>query len=125
MPRQKLITKAILQQLRKNDAYIAEKQKTHPASLGDEGKLKPILKLFGGSSATWLFTSIAEDGDTLFGLCDLGHGSPELGYASLSEIASVRFPPFNLGVERDRYFTANKTLEEYANEARREGRIVA
>ncbi len=29
------------------------------------------------------------DGDTLYGLCDLGFGEPELGYVSLGEIEEV------------------------------------
>ncbi len=73
---------------------------------------------------TWLFTELDEDGDTLFGLCDLGQGSPELGYASLSELESVKFPPFGLGIERDAWFKPTKTLSVYAEAARKAGRIV-
>lgn len=51
---------------------------------------RPVVKLFTpDGSATWLITEGYEepDGDLLlFGLCDLGHGSPELGYVMLSEI---------------------------------------
>jgi hypothetical protein len=74
--------------------------------------------------ATWLFTELAPDGDTLFGLCDVGHGSPEIGYASLAEIQALR-GPMRLLVERDRSFRADKPLSEYASEARRRGRIIA
>jgi hypothetical protein len=53
----------------------------------------PLLKLFNPcGSATWLATELDEDGDTLFGLADLGFGCPELGSFSLSEIAAVRLP---------------------------------
>ena len=64
-----------------------------------------VLKLFGGSSMTWLITDIdPEDGDTMMGLCDIGHGCCEFGSVSLSELASIKFRPFGLGVERDLRF---------------------
>ena len=41
------------------------------------------------------------DGDwLLFGLCDLGFGSPEWGYVSLSQLESIQVP-LGLGIERD------------------------
>lgn len=81
-----------------------------------------IVKLFTPwTGATWLISEISEDG-TAFGLCDLGHGSPELGYVSLSEIQALRSRT-GLRVERDRFFTATKTLEQYADDARAAGRI--
>lgn len=85
----------------------------------------PIVKLYTpDATAAWLFTELAADGDTLFGLCDLGHGCPELGYASLAEISAVR-GRLGLLVERDRHFHPSKTLSEYAEEARLARRIVA
>ena len=69
-------------------------------------------------------TVVKADPDIAFGLCDLGMQCPELGSVSLSEIASVRGPG-GLTIERDRHFTANKTLSEYATEARNAGRIKA
>ena len=49
----------------------------------------PVVKLFNPcGAAVWLITEMMDDGDTLFGLCDLGFGSPELGYVSLAEIES-------------------------------------
>ena len=86
---------------------------------------KPVLKLFNPCGAgTWLFTELDEDGDTLYGLCDPGLGTPELGYASLSEMAALRLR-FGLGIERDMHFKATETLGEYAAAAREEGRIAA
>ncbi|KAB2673095.1 DUF2958 domain-containing protein [Ochrobactrum sp. LMG 5442] len=86
---------------------------------------KPVVKFFTpDAQATWLFSELAADDDTLFGLSDLGHGSPELGYASLSEISALR-GPLRLLVERDRHFRADKPLSAYAAEARSKGRIVA
>jgi len=88
-----------------------------------EAERVPVLKLFGGGACTWLISE--KDGDTLFGLCDLGFGFPELGYVSLAELESVKFPPFGLGVERDLGFSPKKTLIEYANEASSAGYIGA
>ena len=52
----------------------------------------PVVRLFTpDAGATWLLTEIdPDDHDHAFGLCDLGHGFPELGYASLAELQSVR-----------------------------------
>jgi hypothetical protein len=83
----------------------------------------PVLKLFNPlGAATWLATELDADGDTLFGLADLGFGCPELGAFSLSEIASVRLP-LGLGIERDPYFRGRFPLSVYAEAARSLGRI--
>jgi hypothetical protein len=95
--------------------------------LPDEEKrnLKPVVKLFSPvGGATWLLSELMEDGDSAFGLCDLGLGFPELGYVSLADIESVRLP-MGLYIERDLHFKAAKTLSEYADEARANRRIVA
>ena len=86
---------------------------------------QPVVKFFDPSgAATWLFTELdPEDADTLFGLADLGTGSPELGYSSLAEIASIR-GRFGLGIERDLYFEPKHSLSIYAEAAREVGRIV-
>ena len=85
----------------------------------------PVLKLFDpAGSATWLFTEMDPKGaDRLFGLCDPGQGHPELGAASLAELARVR-GRLGLPLERDRHFTARAPLSVYAAAARRAGRIV-
>ncbi len=85
----------------------------------------PEVKLFNPcGAATWLFSELdPEDGDTLFGLADLGFGTPELGCSSLSEIAAVRVG-FGLGIERDLHFRAKHPLSVYAEAARAAGRIV-
>jgi hypothetical protein len=85
----------------------------------------PVLKLFNPvGAATWLATELYEDGDTLFGLADLGFGCPELGPFSLSEIASVRLP-FGLGIERDEMFASAYPLSVWADAARKAGSILA
>jgi len=84
----------------------------------------PVLKLFNPlGAATWLATELGEDGDTLFGLADLGFGCPELGYFSLSEIAEVRLP-FGLRIERDLWFETVFPLTVWAETARRAGSIL-
>lgn len=85
---------------------------------------KPVVKIFGGP-ATWLISEASpSDPDRLFGLCDLGMGFPELGYVSRSELEQVRIPPYGLPLERDLYFEADRTVTEYAKEARTHRRIV-
>jgi len=86
--------------------------------------LFPVVKLFGGSAATWLISEMDRNG-IMYGLCDLGFGSPEMGYASYDELKAIRFKPFGLPIERDRGFKADKPLSEYAEEARMLGSIAA
>jgi hypothetical protein len=86
----------------------------------------PVVKLFtpdGG--CTWLLTELEDDGDTAFGLCDLGMDSPELGYVLISELTAVRGGFGKLPVERDLHFKATKPLSQYADEARARGCIAA
>ena len=84
----------------------------------------PVVKLFNPvGAATWLATELGDDDDTLFGLADLGFGCPELGYFSLSEIASVRLP-FGLGIERDIGFETVHPLSRWADTARRAGSVL-
>ncbi|WP_156681048.1 DUF2958 domain-containing protein [Sphingomonas profundi] len=84
----------------------------------------PVLKLFNPlGAATWLATELGDDGDTLFGLADLGFGCPELGYFSLSEIAGVRLP-FGMVIERDLSFESAFPLSVWADTARRAGPIL-
>ncbi len=92
----------------------------------DEINFVPVVKLFTPTwGGTWLLTEIPSgDTDAAFGLCDLGLGTPECGYVDLQELAALR-GPLNLGVERDRYFTTDKPLSYWIDEAKRAGRITA
>ena len=82
------------------------------------GDHAPVVKFFNPvGSGTWLFSELDEDGDTLFGLCDLGFGCPEMGSASLAEIAAVTLP-FGLTIERDLCFEGRFPLSTYADAAR-------
>jgi hypothetical protein len=83
-----------------------------------------VVKLFNPlGAATWLATELYDDGDTLFGLADLGFGCPELGVFSLAEIASVTLP-FGLGIERDIAFATHFNLSTWTRFARRSGSIL-
>lgn len=86
---------------------------------------RPACKVFlPWTSGTWLLTEKEPDSSLCFGLCDLGMGSPELGYVDLEELYSVPGPA-GLRVEQDIHFTARKTLSEYADEAINNGCIRA
>jgi hypothetical protein len=76
----------------------------------------PVVKFFNP------LTELMDDGDTLFGLCDLGFGCPELGTVSLGQLQSIRLP-FGLGIERDLWFRPRFTLAAFAEAARFLGRI--
>jgi hypothetical protein len=110
-----LLTKPIEKKLRANGALPDSRK----------ADLKPVCKFFNPcGAATWLISELDADGDTMFGLCDLGMDCAELGSVSLLELQSVR-GRLGLGIERDLWFKADKTLAAYAAAARGAGRIVA
>lgn len=91
----------------------------------DEPDPAPVVKFFNPvGAATWLAIELDADGDTLFGLADLGFGCPELGSFSLSEIEQLRLP-FGLAIERDLFFDTTVTLSVWADTARRAESIPA
>jgi hypothetical protein len=104
----KLITADIQKKLEKNYKQTCE--------TGESGDV--VLKLFGGGSMTWLITEIEPDNDIMWGLCDIGMQCCEYGTVSLSELQSVKFPPFGLGVERDMYFSGGsvESFQKYYKE---------
>lgn len=82
----------------------------------------PVVKFFNPLGiGTWLATELDEDGDTLYGLADLGE--PELGSFSLAEMQAVELP-LGMGIERDILFEGEDPLSVYAQAARTAGRIV-
>ena len=108
-----LITKAEYEQLVAN--YEANK------GIESTTDFKPVVKLFNSwGSQTWLLSEIDEKG-IFFGVCDMGQGQPELGYSHLPQMYHV----LQHKLEKDRWFTASKTITEYANEARNRGYIDA
>jgi hypothetical protein len=115
-----LLTPELRFALRANDiarraAVIGEQAEPDPI---------PVVKFFNPlGAATWIATELGADDDTLFGLADLGFGTPELGSFSLSEMASVRLP-FGMGIERDIAFSTTHRLSTWAEWARRAGSIL-
>jgi hypothetical protein len=115
-----LITDEIRRQLRAN-AVIHE---MHARRSWPEPDHRPVVKFFNPvGAATWLATELDRDGDTLFGLADLGFGCPELGSFSLFEIGLVRLP-FGLRIARDVDFRTAHPLSLWADTARRCGSII-
>ena len=115
-----LLTPDLRFALRTNDlARRAAARGGHPAPAPQPG-----VELFNPLGAgTWLVTELWEDGNTLFGLADLGFGCPELGAFSLRELASLRLP-YGLGIERDIDFEGLAPLSVWAATARSAGSII-
>jgi hypothetical protein len=110
----KLLTKEIKKKLRSN--YIKQEEENMLGGENFSRSVKPVVKLFNPMGAgTWLITDMDERG-IMFGLCDLGVGCPELGNVALSELEELLLP-FNMGIERDIHWEADKSLMEYLNEA--------
>lgn len=115
-----------------NNELITHEQRELLLTNGRESLLNPdfdpipVVKLFTpDAGATWLLTELdPDDPDHAFGLCDLGLGTPELGWVSLQELMRVR-GPLGLLIERDLNFRAVKRLSAHAREARSAGRIVS
>ena len=83
----------------------------------------PVVKFFNPlGEGVWLATELDADGDTLFGLADLGE--PEIGSFSLAEMTIVRLP-LGLGIERDVLFQGIYPISTWAEAARRTGSIRA
>jgi hypothetical protein len=79
----------------------------------------PVVQYFAGGSAIWLITEMdPDDHDRLFGLCDLGHGSPELGYVSLQELSKVQYHNGVPMVEREYSWVGMAPLSSYVKVAR-------
>lgn len=109
-----------------DDGLVLIPEAARPTLLANglrDGDHVPVLKLFNPAGpGTWLITEIGEDGDTLFGLCDLDMGCPELGSVSLSEIISVKLP-LGLTIERDVSFEGRLPISRWAEIARATGSI--
>lgn len=84
----------------------------------------PVVRLFTPDAhATWLLAALdPADGDTAWGLIDLGIGMPELGMVKLSDLAGI-VGPHQKPVLRDLYFRASRPLSEYVWLAQRDGSI--
>ncbi len=84
----------------------------------------PAVRLFTSDAhAIWLLAALdPTDGDTAWGLIDLGIGMPALGTVKLSDLASI-VGPQQRPVLRDLYFHAMRPLSEYVQLAQRDGSI--
>nr|WP_276536015.1 DUF2958 domain-containing protein [Burkholderia multivorans] len=84
----------------------------------------PVVRLFTPDAhATWLLAALdPADGDTAWGLIDLGIGMPALGTVKLSDLAGI-VGPRQRPVLRDLYFHATRSLSEYVQLAQRDGSI--
>ncbi|MEK7946211.1 DUF2958 domain-containing protein [Pigmentiphaga sp. YJ18] len=85
----------------------------------------PAVRLFTPDAhAIWLLAALdPADGDTAWGLIDLGIGMPALGTVKLSDLASI-VGPLKRPVMRDRYFQAMRPLSEYVRLAQDNGSII-
>ena len=72
---------------------------------------KPVVKLFlPEGSSYWLLTEYNPEEDIAFGLVNLF--CKEIGLIDMREIHALRTKTFKLPMERDRYFSTDKTLKE-------------
>nr|WP_302056571.1 DUF2958 domain-containing protein [Burkholderia multivorans] len=84
----------------------------------------PVVRLFTPDAhAIWLLAALdPADGDTAWGLIDLGIGMPVLGTVKLSDLSGI-VGPRQRPVLRDLYFRATRSLSEYVQLAQRDGFI--
>ena len=110
----KILTKAIEQAFTKQG----------DTSQKSMSEIKIVMKLFGGGAFTWyLYEKINDDIYMAF----VNLGDPEMaecGTVSMQELMSVKFPPFNLGIERDMHFEPlSRTLEDVINTVKSGGHV--
>lgn len=112
---QPLTTAAERAQLLANGAARAAGQSIDPL---------PVVRLFTPDAhAIWLLAALdPADGDTAWGLIDLGIGMPALGTIRLSDLAGI-VGPQQRPILRDLYFRAARPLSEYVQLAQRDGSI--
>ncbi|QOL16634.1 DUF2958 domain-containing protein [Dickeya dianthicola] len=84
----------------------------------------PVVRLFTPDAhVTWLLASLdPADGDTAYGLIDLGIGMPALGTVKLSDLASI-VGPRKRPVMRDLHYQPVRWLSEYVRLAQEDGSI--
>ena len=96
----------------------------HARATDAQTDLWPVVRLFTPDAhATWLLAALnPADGDTAWGLCDVGIGMPELGTIRLSDLAAI-LGPDQLPVRRDLHFHAMRPMSEYLRLAQDNGSI--
>ncbi|CAN7145636.1 DUF2958 domain-containing protein [Cupriavidus necator] len=96
----------------------------HAYAAGHGSDPVPVVRLFTPDAhAIWLLVALdPADGDTAYGLCDVGIGMPELAHVKLSDLASI-VGPLKKPILRDLYFQPNRSLSAYAQLAQVDGSI--
>ena len=91
---------------------------------GQECDPLPVVRLFTPDAhATWLLAALdPTDGDTAYGLIDLGIGVPALAPVKLSALASIAGTP-KPPVRRARDFQPTRPRPEYVRLAQENGSI--
>jgi hypothetical protein len=85
--------------------------------------LFPEVRLFTpNKNAVWLLTELNPDTNLAFGLCDLGLGTPELGYVDLDELELLAAIE-GFEIEVDLEFDTTHRLSEWAERAKIAGRV--
>lgn len=95
------------------------------ADYREENDYPPVAKLFmTNTNCVWLINKLdPEDPDIAFGLCDLGMGSPEIGYVSISELEDAQNHLHRL--EHDLHFQGKYPLMVYARATSSAEEIIA
>ena len=104
-------------------AHLLANAQAYGAGQGYDAE--PVTRLFTPDArASWLLAALdPSDGNTAFGLCDVGVGLPGLGYVKLSDLESITGPR-GRPILQDRYFQPTRTLREYVRLAQDNGAIV-
>ncbi len=90
---------------------------------GEEIDPYPVLKLYTpDAGASWVLTALDADGDTAYGLIDIGTGFTELGLVSLPMLAGIKGPR-GLPVAIEPGYKPRKRLAAYVADAQRIGMI--
>lgn len=90
-----------------------------------DGDHVPVVKFFNPlGEGVWLATQLDEDGDTLWGIADLGLDCVEYGTFSLAELSSLDVG-LGLGIERDILFETRLPLSIWLRTADDAGSIRA
>ncbi len=94
----KLLTKEQIVKLKSNGSY--ENQ--------DQDHVPVVMLTIPYTDCVWLISEIIpEDENIGFGLCDIGQGTPELGYVNLKELAIsqklIGMPVYNNPLFRGKY----------------------
>jgi hypothetical protein len=110
----KLLTKDILNKFKKQ-GYTGEKE------IED---ITVICKFFNPCGAgTWYCYEYDEEYKEFMAFCNLGDPQmAELGRVSLTELESLKCPPFGLPIERDKYFSP-KPLNEIMKTIKEGGHV--